>query len=317
MEDPVTTAPDSLLPNGIDVPFSKIETTLAQLARGGRRKAGGPARAFTATVVVVGDGQRLADASEALARLGEAEGVRAILNSQGDRAIPTARVTDRAIAIMWLAPKYLNNAIAALRLSSLPTAVWWRGGSPDALLGIARLADRLIVDVEDPTVAWSVIHLIADQTAVTDLRWTRLTRWRSVLAHLFDLPDVRQTPVRTLAIEAADPFAARLFAGWLRATLRWGPDVAVNLRPSTRMNSRTPLDSVELDSGAQQIIVKMHPERGCLHAEIAGHDASARIVPLGEGTLTAVIGEELGVRARDTAFERALAAALEIPAWQA
>ena len=317
MEDLVTITPNPLLPNGVDVPFSKIESTLTLLARGGRRNAGAPARAFTATVVVVGDGDRLTDASEALARLCEAEGVRAILITQGDRAAPSARVTDHAIGISGLAPKYLNNAVAALRLSSLPTAVWWRGGSPDALRDIASLADRLILDVVDPTAAWAIVDSIVEHTAVTDLRWTRLTRWRSVLAHLFDLPDVCRKPARKLSIVASDAFAARLFAGWLRSALRWGPDVAIDLRPSDRVDPRTLLDSVELDAGAQKIIVKMHHDRGCLEAEIVGHEASARIVPLGEGTLTAVIGEELGVRARDKAFELALAAALEIPAWQA
>jgi glucose-6-phosphate dehydrogenase assembly protein OpcA len=265
----------------------------------------------------VGERARLEDASDALARLGEAEGVRTILISEGDRTAPTARVTDRAIGIAGLSPRYLNNAVAALRLSSLPTAVWWRGGSPEALRDIASLADRVILDVEDPTAAWKVAGAIRDQTAVTDLRWTRLTRWRSVLAHLFDLPDVCNKPVRKLSIVAADPFAARLYAGWLRATLRWGPEVAITLRPSGIANGPTLLDSAELDSQTQQIIVKMRSDRGCLHAEIAGHDASARIVPMGEGTLTALIGEELGVRTRDAAFERALAAALEIPGWQA
>jgi len=313
----MSSAQNPLLPNGVDVPFSKIESTLARLARGGRRRSGGPARAFTTTVVVVGERDRLTDASDALAHLCEAEGVRAILISEGDRTSPGARVTDHAIGISGLSSRYLNNAVAALRLSSLPTAVWWRGGSPEALRDIAVLADRLIVDVADPTAAWGMIASIVEQTAVTDLRWTRLTRWRSLLAHLFDLPDVCRKPVRKLSIVASDPFAARLFAGWLRATLQWGPDVEIDLRASDTLNARSLLDSVELDAATHQIIVTMRRDSGCLHAEIAGHDASARVVPLGEGTLTAVIGEELGVRTRDMAFERALAAALEIPAWQA
>jgi len=315
MENTVTA--DPLLPNGVDVPFSKIEATLTRLARGERRRGGSPARAFTATVVVVGDCDRLASAADALERLCETDGVRAILISEGERSAPSVRVTDRAIGIAELAPQYVNNAVAALRLSSLPTAVWWRGGSSDSLRDIARLADRLIIDVDDPTSAWSVASGLLDQTAVTDLRWTRLTRWRSVLAHLFDLPDVCRTPVRRLAIVASDPFAARLFAGWLKATLKWGPEVAIDLRPAAASNTRTLMESVELDAGAQQVILQMRPDRGCLHAEVIGHDSPARIVPLGEGTLTAVIGEELGVRARDAAFERALAAALEIPAWPA
>jgi hypothetical protein len=45
---------------------------------------------------------------------------------------------------------------------------------------------------------------------------------------------------------------------------------------------------------------------------VDGLDSSTRVVPLGDGALASVIGEELGVRTRDIAFERALASALEI-----
>ena len=310
MNSPSTT----LLPEGRDVPFSDIEAALARLARDGRRRKGSPARALTATVVVVGDRDRLAPAADALARLSEAEGVRAILISQGDRTAPTARVTEHAIHIAELAPRFLDNAIAALRLSSLPTAVWWRAGSVDSLPEIAWLADRLILDLEDPSPAWKAKDVLIERTAVTDLRWTRLTRWRALLAHLFDLPAVRAAAVRRLSIVGSDPFAARLFAGWLRAALHWGSEVEIELRRSDAVDARTPLQSVELDCTALQITMKTRPGGGCLRAHIGGHEASTRVVPLGEGALTAVIGEELGVRTRDIAFERALAAALEISA---
>lgn len=306
----------TLLPNGRDVPFADIEATLARLARDDRRRKGGPARAQTATVVVVGERDRLVDAAEALAHLSEAEGVRAILISEGGETAPTARVTEHAIGIAGLAPQFLNNAVAALRLSSLPTAVWWRGGAPESLQDIARLADRLIIDVVDPSRAWPIARSIVEQSAVTDLRWTRLTRWRSVVAHLFDLPEVRSVPVTRLSVAGPDPFAARLFAGWLRSALHWGPDVTIDLRPSESGDQRAALDAVELDADGHHVSITRRATRGCLRAEIAGRDASTRVVPLGEGTLTAVIGEELGVRTRDLTFERALAAALEIPAWQ-
>ena len=89
-------------------------------------------------------------AADALEQLGEAGGVRAILISEGEHTSPIARVTENAIAISGLAPRYLNNAVAALRLSSLPAVVWWRGGSVEALDGLANLADRLVLDTRRP-----------------------------------------------------------------------------------------------------------------------------------------------------------------------
>ena len=54
--------------------------------------------------------------------------------------------------------------------------------------------------------------------------------------------------------------------------------------------------------------------KDCLIASVDGHDTSARVVPLGDGTLNGLIAEELGIRTRDVAFEHALASALEIRA---
>jgi hypothetical protein len=303
-----------LLPGGRDVNFSEIEVTLARLVRDGRRRKRPPARALTATVVVVGKSERLAAAADALEQLGEAAGVRAILISEGGHASPIARVTENAIAIAGLSPKYLNNAVAALRLSSLPAAVWWRGGAVDALDDLADLADRFILDAEQPDEAWARAPGLFERTALTDLRWAALTRWRAALAHLFDMPQVRAgaPSIRALHIEAADKPSARLFAGWLRSSLKWTSAVAIDIQSSS--NASTPLECVTLEGGGLSIALDIKESRTCLEAVVKGVMASARVVPLPEGTLAALIGEELGVRTRDLAFERALVAAREISA---
>jgi hypothetical protein len=273
-------------------------------------------RAFTATVVVVGPEQRLAEAGAALEQLGTGgSGVRAILISEGDQASPLARVTDSAVTIAGLAPRFLNNAVASLRLSSLPAVVWWRGGSGEALDDLANLADRLILDVESPEDGWRRAAGYLEHTALSDLRWTRLTRWRSVLAHLFDLPQVVESAsgFTRLAIEASDTATARLFAGWLRARLRWTPQVAIEIT-TREADGASPLTRVSMEAPNLWIALESKPGRGCLAATVEGIDASARVVPLGDGSLSALIGEELGIRTRDLAFEQALKAAQEIAA---
>lgn len=302
-----------LLPGGHEVPFAQIEATLARLVRDGRRRKSSPARALTATVVVVGTTERLAPAADALEQLGEAGGVRAILISEGAHTAPTARVTENSIAIAGLAPRFLNNAVAALRLSSLPALVWWRGGSVAALDGLADLADRLVLDTEDPAEAWKCVPSLLDRTAVSDLRWTRLTRWRALLAHLFDLPQVRGADGRfaRLEIDAGDMASARLFAGWLRSTLRWAADARIELH-TVPHSSASPIESVRLSAEGLHVALGVRPNRTCLEAAVEGDTASLRVVPLGDGNLSALIGEELGVRTRDLAFEQALAHAQEI-----
>ena len=311
---------EGLLPGGHDVTFAEIEVTLARLVRDGGRRKRGPARALTATVIVVGKPDRLIDAAAALEQLGEAGGVRAILISEGEHTAPIARVTENAIAISGLAPRYLNNALAALRLSSLPALVWWRGGSVEALDDLANLADRLVLDVVDPEAVWARADTLFERTALTDLRWPSLTRWRAALAHLFDLPQVRRGvgSIRSLTIDASDTFAARLFAGWLKSRLQWTSGVQIEIRPlkHAKGTAATPLSRVELAGDACIIALGVPAGRACLEASVssgvAGAEPTTRVVPLGDGTLTSIIGEELGVRTRDLAFEQALVTAREI-----
>lgn len=303
-----------LLPAGHDVPFADIEVTVLRLVREATRGKRILARSLIATVVIVGDNERLAAAADALEQLGEAGGVRAILISEGDHTAPIARVTENAIAINGLAAPYLNNAVAALRLSSLPAVVWWRGGSLDNLSDLAGLADRMILDADDPAPAWRHAARLFDHTVLTDLRWTRLTRWRSALAHLFDLPQVRQGigTFRRLSIEAVDENAARLYAGWLQSCLGWDRSVGIDIAGAGERatHGRTPLQRVHLTGRDVSITVERTTDE-CLTAAVDGLESSTRVVPLPEGALTALIGEELGVRTRDLAFERALTSALE------
>jgi glucose-6-phosphate dehydrogenase assembly protein OpcA len=304
----------ALLPAGAEVAFVEVELTLARMV-GHRRTTRGPARALTATVVVIGSGARVADAAAALDRLGERGGVRTILISEGGKSEPAVRVTEEAIALIGLAPQFHDNAVAALRLSSLPTVVWWRGGALDALEGVADLADRLVLDVEDPDDVWQRAIAHVERTALTDLRWTRLTRWRALLAHLCDLPDVRSAAcaARRLTIEASDVPSARLFAGWLRSSLGWTAAVGIDLRRASG-DDASPLESVTISADGMEITLHVRSSRSCLSASVKGVAAGelSRVVPLGDRALNTLISEELGVRARDVAFERALAAALEI-----
>ena len=105
------------------------------------------------------------------------------------------------VSIGGLRPEYVNNAIAGVRLSSLPTVVWWRGGRPEGLDGVATLADRVVLDAEDPWPLWARTPPLFEHTAFTDMRWARLTRWRAAMAHFFDLPEVRDGRVGVLAAD--------------------------------------------------------------------------------------------------------------------
>jgi glucose-6-phosphate dehydrogenase assembly protein OpcA len=299
-------ADEPLLPSGVEVPFSQMGATLERL---NASKGGAPARALTATAVVVGTRAKLREAADALERLTTNGGVRVILISPGTNPSPSVRIAEQAIALDGLRIEYLNNAVAALRLSSLPTVVWWRGQHPEVLGGLAVLADRLVLDGEDPVAVWPRASALTDDTAITDLRWTRLTRWRALMAHFFDIPAVRDAaPAFTrLEIAGSDRHTARLFAGWLSSSLRWNGRVSIDMREAA---GGAPLESVTLGDGTQTLELHLAPSRTCVKAAatVTGHAGATRTVSLGDQSLAALIAEELRVRSRDLAFEQALAA---------
>lgn len=305
MEDDVSeTAGEQLLSGGIEVPFAKIESALARCGDG----AHGSGRAVTATVVLVGPPARLGPVASTFEQMAEAAGVRTILISTGTLATPNVRVSNYAVAIEGLLPRYLNNAVAALRLSSLPTLVWWRGGAPGALDGLARLADRLVLDTDDPLRVWVRAAALAERTALSDLRWTRLTRWRSLMAHVFDIPEIRAAvqSFNQLQIDGSDEHTARLFAGWLYSCLQWRKHVTTDWRSASGAH----IQQVRLSGGGQDITLRLVANGACIEwaAQVVEHSGASQIVPIGDQSLGGLIAEELRVRSRDLAFEQALGA---------
>lgn len=307
-------SPSELLPAGADVSFNKIGEAMA---RGTCQDSGAtPMRALVATVVAIGPTDRLGAAAEALQSLGDAGTVRGILISEGDSAATPARVAGNTVALHGLKPAFFNNAVAALRLSSLPTLVWWRGGRADTLDGLAELADRIVLDYDRSATAssddtadpiWSRAATLFDDCAFSDLRWARLTQWRALMAHFFDIPEVLAAAAEfsRLTIAASDRTSARLFAAWLQSSIQFRDGFAVNLADGT---PGTPVDEIRLGDHEQQLVIRVAAQRTCIETEVSvrGHRSASRLVPLGDQSLTGLITDELRIRARDAAFERAL-----------
>jgi glucose-6-phosphate dehydrogenase assembly protein OpcA len=307
MEDAVSErSAEPLLPSGVKVPFEEIDSALNRNSDDEARRAAG--RALTGTIVVAGPPRRLTEAANALTELPDV-GLRAVLISYGDNPAPTVHVSRQTVALEGLRPEYLNNAVAALRLSSLPTLVWWRGGRTEALTGLAALSDRLVLDADDPTEVWKSVPMLAERTAVSDLRWTRLTRWRALMAHFFDMPDVcaAASRFRVLRIEGTDRYMAQLYAGWLASTLHWPGDVKPELRD---LPGTSPIESVALGDGGQELTLRLADNHSCVETTVRlrGLAPATRTVSLGDQGLAALVGEELRIRAHDLAFERAVAA---------
>jgi len=294
-----------LLPSGAIVPFAKIAEAMAH---GACQESGAlPMRALVATVVAVGPADRLDIAAEALQALGDAGTVRGILISEGTSAAPPARVAGNTVALHGLRHPFVNNAVAALRLSSLPTLVWWRGGPPDTLAGLSDLADRVVLDEETPEQIWAHAVTLFEASAFSDLRWARLTQWRALMAHFFDIPEVQAASAHftSLRISAGDRLSAELFAAWLTSSIRFHEKFAVEIGVGETDAS---VEEIRLGDHEQELVLRLAGNRTCVETAVAvrGHRSASRIVSLGDQSLSGVLTEELRIRARDMAFERAL-----------
>ena len=291
------------------VPFTKIASAMAR----GVCQDAAAMRALVATVVAVGPEDRLAEAADTLRALGDAGTVRGILISPGDNPSPPAEVAGNTVWLRGIKAPYVNNAVAALRLSSLPSLVWWRGGSDDLLDGLADLADRIVLDDREPERIWRRAVDLFDSSAFSDLRWARLTQWRGLMAQFFDIPEVRAASreFTRLHVRSSDRMAARLYAAWLTSALPFDDRFSVDIEDGGELDERgSPLHEVTLGNGEQSLAIKVARGLTCVETSVSvrGHRSASRVVSLVNLDRTALMTEELRIRARDLALERAVRA---------
>ena len=175
---------------------------------------------------------------------------------------------------------------------------------------LAALVDRLVLDSPEPLADWRAAAPLVGVTSITDLRWTRLTRWRNLIAQFFDVPGLRAAAAdfSRLAITAADEQGARLFATWLKKRLPTRTPIDVQIAPGEHF-----LTQVSLSGPSHRLELQLTAAGTCVRAsaEVGGHAVPSRTVPLGNQSLVALVEEEMRIRARDTTFEDALRSVAE------
>jgi glucose-6-phosphate dehydrogenase assembly protein OpcA len=148
--------------------------------------------------------------------------------------------------------------VLPLAVSDLPLFVRWRG-QPDFAgvqwAELVGLADRVVVDSSEwDELCYAELAEAFEQTAVSDIAWSRIYDWRVVLGGYW--PAIREQEIRIRGPRAE----ASLLRGWLmaqlgRAVRPFEPagDVTVRLGgedlPPPRVETRSPSDllSAELD----------------------------------------------------------------------
>ncbi|MDT3438390.1 MULTISPECIES: glucose-6-phosphate dehydrogenase assembly protein OpcA [unclassified Pseudofrankia] len=205
-----------------------------------RRAAGALAFGLALTLVVVVDEKNVAAAESAATAAAAAHPCRLLIVvrrqidaphprldaevSIGGRLGPGEAIVMRMYGRLAL---HAESVVLPLLASDAPVVTWWQDEPPTRIafdpLGV--FADRRVTDCDRAPDPLAALQLRAAdfEPGDTDLAWTRISGWRTLLAAAFD---GRADRPRSAHIDAdpSDP-SAHLFAGWLRAKLGVPVDV--------------------------------------------------------------------------------------------
>ena len=194
------------------------------------RRNVGPASGMVLTLLVVSDEDHRDDALQAARASATAHPSRVIVVTYADGA---ARLDAEiqvgegipgdllALTMSGELVEHAGSVLLPLLLPDSPTIVWWPHDAPEdpADDPVGQLADRRITDAasaDDPQEA--LITRARNHTAGdTDLTWTRLTRWRALLAAALDQ---YPRPITGAMVRSApDNAPATLLTAWLEEKL--------------------------------------------------------------------------------------------------
>ncbi len=229
-----------------DTTASKINKALVK----GRRAIGTPAVGMVLTMVIVTDEENAYDSIKAAEDASREHPSRTLVVIKRHARTPRDRTTSRLDAEVRVGSEagtgetvvlrmygevsdHADSVVLPLLLPDAPVVVWWPVDAPDnpAKDPLGALAQRRITDlyaVEDPLAVLET-RIASYAPGDTDLAWTRLTPWRSMLAAALDQA---RTDVTSAAVEAeAENPAAELLARWLEARLKVPVDRIVTAGP--------------------------------------------------------------------------------------
>lgn len=202
--------------------------------------------------------------------------------------------------------------LLAIAAPDLPLAVWCRSprlASLPALAALFARADLVVLDSRDFADAHPALDLLARASArsrgrLADLAWTAVTRWREIVAEIFEdparralIPRIRH--LRVLHSPAAVPPTAYYLAAWVLAALG-RQDVEV------RFEALAPSDG-----GIQGIVLGSESETVSI-LRVEGTAILIEIGPLKSCTAAPrldqaeLLGRELSIAGRDPLFEQVL-----------
>lgn len=191
--------------------------------------------------------------------------------------------------------------ITPLLLPDSPVVAWWPGAAESdvANSALGKMAHRRITDATTGAKAATELRRRAKhyQPGDSDLTWTRITRWRALLAASLESEPYESVRGAVVAGEAESP-SCDLLAGWLAQALRC---------PVERV--RTPagsgLQSIRLDRASGPIDI-VRSDDGTDSATLSMVDSQPRLVALHTPSPSGALAAELRRLDPDEIYARAL-----------
>jgi glucose-6-phosphate dehydrogenase assembly protein OpcA len=280
-----------------DTTASKINKALVQ----GRRAIGTPAVGMVLTMVIVTDEENAYDAIKAAEEASHEHPSRTLVVIKRHARTPRERTRSRLDAEVRVGSEagtgetvvlrtygevsdHADSVVLPLLLPDAPVVVWWPVDAPEnpAQDPLGALAQRRITDLYAVANPLQVLETRVRSYAPgdTDLAWTRLTPWRSMLAAALDQARVKVTSA-VVEAEEENP-AAELLARWLEARLGVAADRVVTAGPV--------VTAVRLGTANGEIVID-RPEGPLATLTLPGQPS--RTLALKVRTTSELIAEEL------------------------
>ncbi|WP_261568505.1 glucose-6-phosphate dehydrogenase assembly protein OpcA [Frankia gtarii] len=276
-----------------------------------RRAAGALAFGLALTLVAVVDEKHVSEAEGAATLAASAHPCRLLIVvrrqiesphprldaevSIGGRLGPGEAVVMRMSGRLAL---HAESVVLPLLAPDAPVVTWWHDEPPARIaydpLGV--FADRRVTDVTTAAEPLSALFQRAADFAPgdTDLSWTRLTPWRTLLAAAFDT--VTDTPESAVITSGQANPSAQLFAGWLKNKL--GIPVTVE-----EVGTRPDVTKVTVSFGGAELAIARTDSRT---ATISRSGYPDRVLPLPGRGVGELLAEELRRLDDDEVFGEAL-----------
>jgi hypothetical protein len=221
----------------------------------------------------------------------------------------------------------LPSVVLPLAVPDLPVILWCRSARLTRMAEfgeIAKMAAKVVLDSGEANGETSgkasgcvdaigrMLDLLRSGALVGDLAWTRLTRWREMLARVFEdreylakLPGISGVRV---SFGAGFETAALYMAAWVVNALG---DAGVQAKAEVTRSAATPSLHVSLDGRDFRVELERQDDRLTIRVNIAVN-ALTHCTNLPPPSDYLLMREDLGIIRRDPVFERTLASAARL-----